>query len=198
MTKTPTTRTTGARAKPSTTRSRTTRKTATTPPKKTRAPAKSAKPVATAQDSAAESLTDIIAQEAQALVAQEDIDDSASGARLGVMGVTRPLDTVAQDTTNEAAADDASAEGKLAKKDLIDRVIARAGVKPRHVRQVAEALLAEMGTMLDEAETLQVQPLGTLKVQRRKNVGDGAVIICKLKRKKSTPEGNDPLATAAE
>ena len=116
-----------------------------------------------------------IAQEARDLVDHEDIDATLSGARLGVMGVTRPMTVPVADEKDESAcgATDTPAsagsdsDGKLVKKDLIDRVIARSGVKP-------------------------------LKVQRRKDVDDGEVIICKLKRKKSEPEGNDPLATAAE
>ena len=83
-------------------------------------------------------------------------------------------------------------------RDLIDRVIARSGVKPRYVRPVVDALLVELGEMLEEAETMQLQPLGTVKVQRRKDVTDGEVIITKVKRKKDTPEGDDPLAAAAE
>lgn len=114
-------------------------------------------------------------------------DDDAPKAATAVQGVTRAVPTGEGENT-----------GKIVKKDLIDRVIARSGVKPRYVRPVIDALLLELGDMLEEAETLQLQPLGTLKVQRRKDVDDGEVIITKVKRKKESPDGNDPLAAAAE
>lgn len=155
--------------------------------------------------SAAKPVPDEITQdEIDALVAPEDAVDAAA-----VEDVTPDH---AQDPVPDTAPERAPLQGvtrtvtdgseqpvsKLIKKDLIDRVIARSGVKPRFVRQVTDALLAELGTMLEEAETLQLQPLGNLKVQRRKDVDDGEVIITRVKRKKADPEGGDPLAAAAE
>ncbi|WP_292020470.1 HU family DNA-binding protein [Maritimibacter sp. UBA3975] len=127
-----------------------------------------------------------VAAEAEGLVAPEDKPAAAP-----VQGVTRPVPATGSN-------DDDGPDGKMVKKDLIDRVVARSGVKPRYVRQVTEALLIELGSMLEEAEILQLQPLGTVKVQRRKDVDDGEVIITKVKRKKPEGDGNDPLATAAE
>ncbi|MEC7761030.1 MAG: HU family DNA-binding protein [Pseudomonadota bacterium] len=106
--------------------------------------------------------------------------------------------TAVQGVTRAMPTGEGEKSGKVVKKDLIDRVIARSGVKPRYVRPVIDALLVELGEMLEEAETLQLQPLGIVKVQRRKDVDDGEVIITKVKRKKDTPEGDDPLAAAAE
>ncbi|MBV7379552.1 HU family DNA-binding protein [Maritimibacter dapengensis] len=127
---------------------------------------------------------EVSASEVSALVA---LDVEPEQAAAPVQGVTRAV------TDGSASAVD-----KLVKKDLVDRVIARSGVKPRHARQVTEALLTELGAMLEEAETLQLQPLGNLKVQRRKDLDDGEVIITKLRRKKPETEIKDPLVPAAE
>lgn len=124
----------------------------------------------------------------KAATAKPDADAPVADApTTAVQGVTRAVPTAEGEN-----------DGKIVKKDLIDRVIARSGVKPRYVRPVVDALLVELGEMLEEAETMQLQPLGTVKVQRRKDVTDGEVIITKVKRKKDTPEGDDPLAAAAE
>ena len=47
-------------------------------------------------------------------------------------------------------------------------------------------------------DTLQLPPLGTVKVQRRKQLDNGEVLVCKIRRKKASPDANDPLAAAAE
>jgi nucleoid DNA-binding protein len=157
----------------------TTKKSSKTSTTRSRAksPAKAAAPEAEFPE-----MDETVASEADGLVAPEDKPATAA-----VQGVTRPL-----------PGEDDAPDGKMVKKDLIDRVVARSGVKPRYVRQVTEALLIELGGMLEEAEILQLQPLGTMKVQRRKDVDDGEVIITKVKRKKPDGDGNDPLATAAE
>lgn len=123
----------------------------------------------------------------------EPADLDAGPVEVPVQGVTLGTDgvTVGPETGGEPGL-------KLVKKDLVERVVARSGVKPRYVRQVTEALLAELGGMLEEAETLQLQPLGNVKVQRRRDVDDGEIIICKLRRKKGETMSNDPLAAAAE
>lgn len=179
---------------------------ATKKPTTTKTTSKSASTAKSAAKPVPDEITqdEITQDEIDALVAPEDAVDAAA-----VEDVTPDH---AQDPVPDTAPERAPLQGvtrtvtdgseqpvrKLIKKDLIDRVIARSGVKPRFVRQVTDALLAELGTMLEEAETLQLQPLGNLKVQRRKDVDDGEVIITRVKRKKADPEGGDPLAAAAE
>lgn len=145
--------------------------------------------------------------EVAALVAPEDAPDvAAPEAKADPVpepetktgGKTAKAPAPVQGVTRSVSDGSNSAIDKLVKKDLIDRVIARSGVKPRHARQVTDALLVELGAMLEEAETLQLQPLGNLKVQRRKDLDDGEIIITKLRRKKPVPESKDPLVPAAE
>lgn len=163
-------------------------------------PAKKAEAVEPVDD---EVIDEVTVDEVEALVAPAGettvaVESPAEATKppAPVQGVTR---AVAEDTEDDATAlVNGELVEKFVKKDLIDRVIARSGVKPRFARQVTEALLIELGAMLEEREMLQLQPLGNLKVQRRKDVGDGEVIITKLKRKKDGPEGDDPLAAAAE
>jgi nucleoid DNA-binding protein len=87
----------------------------------------------------------------------------------------------------------------LKKKELFERVKARAtGVKGREVRQVLDAVLEELGLLLAAGEGLNAQPLGNLKVQKRRETNGADVVVCKLRRKKPKSGGKDPLAEAAE
>jgi len=87
----------------------------------------------------------------------------------------------------------------MTKKVLFERVKKRAvGVKGSDARIVMNALLEELGAAITEGEGVKIQPFGTLKVQRRKALPDGDLVVCKLRRKKPAPKGKDPLAEAAE
>ena len=87
----------------------------------------------------------------------------------------------------------------VTRKALFDRVKSRADqVKGRDVRVVIDAVLEELGDAISAGETVKIPPLGVLKVQRRKDVANGEVVMCKLRRRKATPTPKDPLAEAAE
>jgi len=87
----------------------------------------------------------------------------------------------------------------MTKKALFERVRKRAaGVKGSDARIVMDAVLEELGAAITQGEGVKIQPFGTLKVQRRKTLPDGDLVVCKLRRKKPAPTGKDPLAEAAE
>jgi DNA-binding protein HU-alpha len=84
-------------------------------------------------------------------------------------------------------------------KDLIDKVVKRAGVKKKDAKTVVEAMLAVLGEALDEGRELVVQPLGRIKVVRVKDTGNGRVLVCRVRqgggggkgRKEGLAEGDD-------
>lgn len=86
------------------------------------------------------------------------------------------------------------------KKELFERVKSRAStVKGRDVRAVLDAALEELGAALVAGETLNVPPLGTVKVQKQRETNGAAVVVCRLRRRKGAGgDGKDPLAKAAE
>jgi DNA-binding protein HU-alpha len=87
----------------------------------------------------------------------------------------------------------------MTKKALFERVKQRAtGVKGRDLRIAMDAVLEELGAAIVEGDGVKIQPFGTLKVQRRKTLASGDLVVCKLRRKKPGPKGKDPLAEAAE
>lgn len=74
------------------------------------------------------------------------------------------------------------------------------GLKKPDVKPVVEATLAIIGEALSKGESLNLEPLGKMKVQRQKELANATVISCRVRRKKDQPDGqpNEPLAEAAE
>ncbi|GKY87871.1 HU family DNA-binding protein [Sinisalibacter aestuarii] len=164
-----------ARAKTSTSR----KTTASAPPK---ASAKPASPKVSTRPAAASARPTSVAA---AMAAPKPAAPAPEKAAPAVKGVS--LTDVAQ------------AGDPLKKKEFFERVKARSGdVKGRDVRLVLDAVLEELGTLLAEGEGLNAQPLGNLKVQKRRVTNGANVVVCKLRRKKAKIGGKDPLAEAAE
>lgn len=77
---------------------------------------------------------------------------------------------------------------ELRKKELIDQVVARSGVKKRDAKPVVEAMLAVLGESIDSARPLHLEPMGKLRVNRSKDTPNGRIHICKLRRKPAIAE----------
>lgn len=71
---------------------------------------------------------------------------------------------------------------EMKKKDLIDKVVKRAGVKKKDAKTVVEAMLAVLGDALGEGRELVLQPLGRIKVTRVKETGNGRMMICRVRQ----------------
>lgn len=70
----------------------------------------------------------------------------------------------------------------LRKKELVEKVVARAGIKKRDAKPVIEAMLAELGETLAAGRSLVLPPLGRLKVNREKKLANGRVLVVKLRQ----------------
>jgi hypothetical protein len=70
----------------------------------------------------------------------------------------------------------------MRKKELIDTVVERSGIKKKDAKPVVEAMLAVLGSAIADGRELNLQPFGKLKVNRSKDVPNGKVMICKLRR----------------
>lgn len=81
------------------------------------------------------------------------------------------------------------------KRDLVDKVVKRSGVKKKDAKLVVDAMLAVMGEALAEGRELILQPMGRIKTTRIKDSGNGRVLICKLRQGGGEgKDGKDPLA----
>lgn len=114
-------------------------------------------------------------------------------------------EAVAPVVEEAAAAEEAEA---FRKRDLIDAVVMRSGVKKRDVKPAVEAALAILGETLAQGQGLNLPELGKVKIQNQKSVGDVQVLNLRLRRKLADAEtetksgdaesGKEGLAEAAE
>ncbi|OUS34238.1 DNA-binding protein [Rhodobacterales bacterium 56_14_T64] len=90
----------------------------------------------------------------------------------------------------------------MRKKELIDLVVERSGIKKKDAKPVVEAMLAVLGEAIGGGRELNLQPLGKLRINRSVERSNGRIIICKL-RQSTVISGNsmqadetasDPLA----
>lgn len=81
-------------------------------------------------------------------------------------------------------ADPSSNNLTLRKRELIDKVVKRSGIKKKDAKPVIEAMLAELGEVLAEGRDLALPPLGRVKVNRKKDLPNGQVLIVKVRQTK--------------
>ncbi len=87
----------------------------------------------------------------------------------------------------------------LRKKELIDSVVARSGIKKKDAKPAIEAMLAILGETIAEGRELQLPPMGKLKINRTKQLAKARVVVCKLRQSNnSQTPSSDPVADAAE
>lgn len=73
---------------------------------------------------------------------------------------------------------------EMKKKELIDAVVSRSGIKKKDAKPVVEAMLAVLGEALADSRELNLKPFGKVKVNRAKEVPNGKVIIAKIRQTK--------------
>ncbi len=71
---------------------------------------------------------------------------------------------------------------EMKKKELVDRVVTRSGIKKKDAKPVVEAMLAVLGEAMAEGRELNLQPMGRLKVARVKDTGNGQVLVCRVRQ----------------
>lgn len=112
------------------------------------------------------------------------VDQAAGGAE------------VVQDTD---MTDAPAADGVLRKRELIDRVVEVSGQKKKFVKPIVESMLTVLGDALSNGEELNLQPLGKVRVNRKKDVSNGEVLVTKIRRSAQATEGGEkPLAEPEE
>lgn len=170
----------------------TTRRTATKPATKTTAKRSTTRkstakaPAATAKKSTAKPAT-------AASATQPAADSAAKAAAVASVEKAAPKPTV---ITSEAPALSAP---EMKKKELIEAVVARSGIKKKDAKPVVEAMLAILGEELGNGREMNLNPLGKVKINRIKKLAKGRVVMCKLRQNEQQENaGKDPLAKAAE
>ncbi|MEX0349723.1 MAG: HU family DNA-binding protein [Paracoccaceae bacterium] len=88
---------------------------------------------------------------------------------------------------------------ELRKKELIEQVVARSGVKKKDAKPAVEALLSILGETLADGREFNLQPFGKLKINRREEKANGRVVVCRLRQSASAADQKkEPLAQPAD
>ena len=85
----------------------------------------------------------------------------------------------------------------LKKAELVDRVVARSGMKKKDVKPAVEAALAVLGEAITAGEELNLQPFGKMKINNEKEVSNALIYNVRIRRQKTTV-GDDDTAEASE
>ena len=99
--------------------------------------------------------------------------------------VAKPVAVTAAVTATANAPMDAATDGAhvLRKKELIERVVARSGIKKKDAKPTIEAMLAVLGEALSNGEELNLHPMGKMKVTRVIEKPNAVVMVTKVRRK---------------
>ncbi|MTH33666.1 DNA-binding protein [Paracoccus limosus] len=79
----------------------------------------------------------------------------------------------------------------LQKRQFLNAVALRSGLRPAQIKEVVEATLAELGDAIASGQTLALPPLGRARVNRQKDVSGSEVIVLRLRRRASDTEESE-------
>ncbi len=74
----------------------------------------------------------------------------------------------------------------MKKKDLIDRVVSRSGMKKKDVKPVVEAMLEVLGKSLANGEEMNIQPFGKVMIKRTKEMDNARMVVCRIRQRKAS------------
>ena len=81
---------------------------------------------------------------------------------------------------------------QIKRKDFVERIATRSGLKRKDAKLAAEAALAVLGEAIAAGEELNLPPLGKLRVVRQKQFAKASVYTCRLRRADGTESLADP------
>ncbi|MFT6168612.1 MAG: hypothetical protein ACJAR9_000723 [Celeribacter sp.] len=108
--------------------------------------------------------------------------------------MTAPTTVATSTPAAEVEAPEASLVHVVKKKELIERVSEASGVKKGMTKKVVDAMLKEMGDIMQEGTEMNVPPLGKLSINRQKEIANAFILIAKLRRPKGMLAGKTPSA----
>ena len=145
---------------------------------------------------------------AKTTIRKTTIPKAASPARpkLGLKPSTRaaldsrvePAETVQAPEPVIVEATEDSADLPMRKKELIDLVVDRSGIKKKDAKPVVEAMLSVLGEAIGNGRELNMQPLGKLRINRSIERSNGRIIVCKLRQSTATANNSAEADTAVD
>jgi DNA-binding protein HU-alpha len=80
---------------------------------------------------------------------------------------------------------------ELKRQELLAQVVKRADIKKKLAKPVLDAALAVIGEALAEGRDLNLAPLGKVKINRVRELGNGRVVICRVRQGAGGRTGRD-------
>lgn len=75
----------------------------------------------------------------------------------------------------------------MRKPELVDAVVAKSGMKKKDVKPIVEATLAVLGSALQDARELNLEPMGKVKVTRAKDRTKGKLLVARIRQTQELP-----------
>ena len=79
----------------------------------------------------------------------------------------------------------------LQKRQFLNRIARRTGLRQSEIKDLVDATLAELGEAIAEGKTLALPPLGRARINRQHDVSGAEVIVLRLRRRRSDIEAAD-------
>lgn len=86
----------------------------------------------------------------------------------------------------------------LRKKELIDTVVSRSGMKKKDVKPIVETMLNVLGDALRDNRELKLPPMGHLKTRREKQLPNGRMVVAKIRQTNPPVPGTQDATDPAE
>jgi len=97
----------------------------------------------------------------------------------------KPSLSVVSETKPKVAGDE------VKKKDLIDLVVERSGLKKKDAKPAVDAMIDVLAELIGEGRDLNLPPLGKIKYQRLRETPNARIIVLKLRQGKSDASRQD-------
>lgn len=139
------------------------------------------------------------AQPAAKSAAKKPTATKASPAKAAVKIVKPAEEDIMMDSADHAGDAAAKVVAQLRVKDLIERVASASDHNKKDVRAIVEATLAELGKALETGESLNLPPLGKVRIANQRSDETGLMMTLKLRRNADKASGkNDEKEALAE
>ena len=86
----------------------------------------------------------------------------------------------------------------MRKRELLDAVINKSGIKKKDAKPVVEAMLEVLGSALQDGRTLNLQPMGKFIVKHEKKLVNGKVLTTRIRQARDLPANDIEAETDVE
>lgn len=90
----------------------------------------------------------------------------------------------------------AATQKELKKKELIEAVVERSGIRKKYAKPAVEAMIDILGEAITEGRELNLQPMGKITRKRTKDTANARVTMARIRQSKAAGPAFDPTAKA--